>query len=133
MQSSQTAAHGPQGRRIGARVGVIDLVAFVRIELKARFGRVKISEVEVDVDNLSVTGAGLVGPRSAPIAVGTVIDLRLDDAWGKAWIKRTQPTDDPAKSFWGVEFVGAKGPFLDAVSRRLGDDNPVSRGIQMRD
>jgi ribosomal 50S subunit-recycling heat shock protein len=103
-----------------------------RVVKRARFRPSKVVEVDVLIDNLSVTGAGVLSPADTFVKLGQVVDIRLGNHWGQVRVMRCRATDDPAVRYWGVEFLDNDNEFSAELSRRL-DRYSAVHGEQMRD
>jgi hypothetical protein len=87
--------------------------------------------MDIVIDNLSVTGAGVRSSASAFVRLGEVVDLRLGRHWGEVKIMRCRTTSDPSIRYWGVEFLDNSPDFSLELSRRLAIYSAV-HGDQMR-
>jgi hypothetical protein len=103
-----------------------------RVVKRTRFRPSKVIEVDVVIDNLSVTGAGVLSPADTFVKLGQVVDLRLGRHWGQVRVLHCRATDDPAVRYWGVEFLDNDNAFAAELSRRLAIYSSV-HGEQMRD
>jgi hypothetical protein len=119
-------------QRIGNRLYLDGVRATWSVQRAGRFGRVKQLDREAVVDNLSVTGAGILLLADPADQIGDVVDLCISGAWGKILVRRYQPTGDDAVSFWGVEFIRPDGPFNAAISAIIGSQSLVGADDEMR-
>ncbi len=120
-----------QCRRLGTRRSVGAVSARWRVSVPGRRGRVKSVVHEVAVQNVSVTGAGLLVPAEAARRPGTVVHMELAGDWGRVQIASIRPSEDPAFVLCGVEFVDPNPAFLPEVDRLLGRGKDL--GVPMRD
>jgi len=119
-------------QRIGSRLYLDGVRATWRVERAGRFGRVKQLDREAVIDNISVTGAGILLLADPADQIGDVVDLCVSDAWGKIQVRRYQPTGDDAVSFWGVEFLRPDGAFNAAISEIISAQSMVGADDEMR-
>lgn len=120
-------------QRIGNRLLLEGVLATWRVQRAGRFGRVKEVDREAVIDNISVTGAGILLLADPADQLGDVVDLCIGGVWGKIQIRRYQPTADDAVSFWGVEFLRPSGPFNQVISEIIGAESLVTAVDEMRD
>ncbi len=73
---------------------------------------------------LSVTGAGIVGPADPPLARGAQVQLRIHGVDGLVEIRRVQPTDAPDLARYGVAFVRLHPELERFVSDAIGNFRP---------
>jgi hypothetical protein len=105
--------------RIGERHALAERDASWRVPQRTRFRPHRVTEIEIVIDNLSVTGAGVRAPADVFVRLGEVVDLRLGEHWGQVQVMRCRKTDDPATRYWGVEFLPSGNDFSAELSRRL--------------
>ncbi|MBI2708460.1 MAG: hypothetical protein HYX34_02010 [Actinobacteria bacterium] len=128
------AARMRAGRaRIGERRPLTGVTATLRTTRPARFGRQKVNDRLVTVENLSVTGAGLVVPADKDDRPSESVELCLAGAWGQGHTVRGLPTPTPGLVYWGIEFHKVQGDFLAAINMLLEAEDFVAQGIAMRD
>lgn len=127
-QSADRSADG----RLGERHVLHEGGAAWRVPQRARFRKPKTAVVDVVIDNLSVTGAGILSPADTFVRLKQVVELRLGEHWGLVKVLRCRSTDDPAVRYWGVEFLDNDNDFADELSRRL-DAYSAVHGQSMRD
>ena len=120
-------------QRIGSRLYLEGVRATWSVQRPGRFGRVKQLDREAVIDNISVTGAGILLLADPDDKIGDIVDLCISAAWGKIQIRRYQPTGDDAVSFWGVEFLRPDGPFNAAISEIISAQSMVTAQDEMRD
>ncbi len=73
---------------------------------------------------LSVTGAGIIGPATPPLERGTQVLLRIHGVDGLVEIRRVHPTDDPGCARYGVVFVRLHPELERFVSDAIGNHRP---------
>jgi hypothetical protein len=109
----------PGHTRIGERHTLAESDASWRVPRRTRFRPHRIVEVEIIIDNLSVTGAGVRAPADVFVRLGQVVDLRLGEHWGQVRVTRCRRTEDPDVRYWGVEFLSSGNDFSAELSARL--------------
>jgi hypothetical protein len=77
---------------------------------------------EAMLDNISITGAGMLLLADPDDKIGDIVEVRIRGAWGRMQIRRYEPTGDSAVSFWGVEFLRPAGEFHAAISSLISYD-----------
>jgi hypothetical protein len=110
-------------RRIGRRVEVHDLT----MELvappppKKRFGKARPPEtLEVEVLDLSVSGALVSAPEVDTVGVGAVVPVRLHGHRGTVAVRRVGTDDRPGRVRLGVEFLEAQPELKAELDRIIG-------------
>lgn len=121
-------------QRIGHRLHVDGTTITWRVQRPGRFGRMKPFDREAVIDNISVTGAGILLLTDPRDQIGEVVDVRIGEAWGRLIVRRYAPTGDPAVSFWGVEFIRPEGDFHATIAEiiRREDASAVESDDDMR-
>lgn len=129
VQDSGATGHTRMGQRHALHEGG----AAWRVPKRARFRPTRVVEMDVVIDNLSVTGAGITSAADAFVRLGQVVELRLGDHWGRVQVMRCRATDDPRIRYWGVEFLDSDRDFTEELSRRLAAYSRVADDRMMRD
>ena len=70
--------------------------------------------------DLSVTGAGVVGPAQPGVGVGDWVIVGFSNARAVVDVRRVIPTDDADQRFYWVEFVSMERAFEREVHELLG-------------
>jgi hypothetical protein len=117
---------------MGERHALAESNASWRVPQRTRFRPARVVEIDIVIDNLSVTGAGVRAPADVFVRLGQVVDLRLGEHWGQVQVMRCRRTEDPAIRYWGVEFLPSGNDFGAELSRRLDVFSAVHYD-QMRD
>ena len=76
------------------------------------------------LDNISVSGAGLVVPTWTNLSIGTKLLLELGGTWGPVEIVRVHPTTEPSLIYCGVTFQTKDPGFHAAVADLVGGRPP---------
>src|SRR5438552_18120135 len=77
--------------------------------------------------DLSVTGAGLVGPAEPGVGVGDWVIVGFNNARAVVDVRRVIPTDDAGQRFYWVEFVSKEPAFECEVHELIGRRNALFR------
>jgi len=77
--------------------------------------------------DLSVTGAGLVGPAEPAVGVGDWVIIGFNNARAVVDVRRVIPTDDAGQRFYWVEFVSKEPAFECEVHELIGRRNALFR------
>ncbi|MCU1452956.1 MAG: hypothetical protein JWN46_1102 [Acidimicrobiales bacterium] len=70
---------------------------------------------ELILDNLSVSGAGFVGPADNGFAMNLRVEVELGGRWGLVQLMRIRPTNSPKHLYYGVAFVTQEPLFMEQV------------------
>lgn len=119
-------------QRIGSRLQIEGVQVTWRVQRAGRFGRVKVVDREAMLDNISITGAGVLILADPNDQIGDVVEVCIGGAWGRMQIRRYEPTGDAAVSFWGVEFLRPEGDFHAAISALISVDRHAESDEDMR-
>ncbi|MCU1354185.1 MAG: hypothetical protein JWM05_3394 [Acidimicrobiales bacterium] len=76
------------------------------------------------LDNISVTGAGLLISARIGITPGTDLAIELNGHWGPVHVVRVKLTAEPALVYCGVTFAGCSAEFLAEVAEIIGGPPP---------
>lgn len=107
-------------RRLGARTTTppVDLVwnitkggGFLR-KKKASQGRAMVQDV-------SVSGAGILASADDTLQVGSVVTVRLDGTEGELVIRRITPSRTPGLVLYGTEFTSTLAPLAQVFQERF--------------
>ena len=99
---ARQAASANYERRIGDRHPITVAIAWQPTGGGGRRGRAK-SHSDV-TENLSVTGAGFVSDHLPDLSATSMIAVTIGDTTGRAQIRSIQPTEDPRRSYYAIEF-----------------------------
>jgi hypothetical protein len=121
MEYDAAALRGREGldRRIAPRQPVERLVVDLAYEQVRSFGRRKVHHVAMQVVDLSVDGALLLGPRRKELEGGALVTLS-NPARAVAEIRHVKPSGDDA--LYGVRFVSMEERFREGLFAHLGRD-----------
>jgi hypothetical protein len=115
-------------RRLGARratVGRLGWLAPFTRSWRARRREKDLPAVAI-VEDLSMTGARLVVPRTESLEVGALAGVEADGHQGTVEVRWMQTHDDPDRARVGVEFRALSPQLQERVNALLGEDRKES-------
>ena len=81
---------------------------------------------EVVLDNLSVTGAGFIGPVDNGMTMNLHLEVELGGEWGLVQLARIRPSNSPGQKYYGVAFLSQEPLFMEQVGILLGGIEPLT-------
>jgi hypothetical protein len=116
----------PFERRIGARYPADD----VEVSWFERPGREEQAGGWAGrVEDVSITGAAVSGPSDLPLSVGSKAVIRYRGCDTGVVICRSEPTESPGVSRYGIEFVVLHPTLEDVVHQAMNRARPEIAGL----
>jgi hypothetical protein len=119
----------PRDRRIGDRVSIEPIqVTWLTTDVVAsgvlRRARPRPAEHPGRIVNVSVTGAGIEGPRHPDLKPRTRATLGFEGGSSQVLIRRVQPTRRPDVVYYGVQLEDLDPALREAIYSRVGEGRP---------
>jgi hypothetical protein len=78
------------------------------------------------VEDVSLTGAAILGPTKLPFEIGSTALFRFDGHDCSAIVRRREPTDDPETTRFGVELVVVYPTFRRRIQQLVAEARPAA-------
>jgi len=114
-------------KRIGERILVtgVDVGWATSLDRSRRLRRRKVPPTRATIRDVSMSGAGVLAPSAPSLSPGHVVQGDADDhGTFVARVKRRTETDEPTRTYYGIEFLELSEEFQDWLNDLLGEARP---------
>ncbi len=113
-------------RRIGRRAPAPDIPITWVVPRKAGFTLKRSPRLhDGHIDNVSLTGAAIVGPPDMEIEVGEVVIIRWEGLDSSVRVRHVAPSGEPGLTTYGVELVVVHPRLRREINRTLDRTDPA--------